>query len=79
MSDSYHEIMSYLFNSPFSIPKWLDQPTGMIHCRVARQTPLLDPQVYQHMQLKIGQKDEKKGKSLNLQTYWHMHNNTGGG
>ena len=39
-----------------------------MYCRVTRQTPSLDPQVYRHMQLKIGQKEEKEEKPLDLQT-----------
>ena len=36
----------------------------------------LDPQDYQHLQLKIGQKEGKKGKPLDPQT--HMQDNAGG-
>ena len=64
MSDSYHELMSHLFNSPSNIPKSSHQPTGIMHYRVARQMPLLDPQVYQLMQLEIDQKEEKGNRSI---------------
>ena len=75
MSDSYHELMSYLFSSPSNIPKLLYQPTGIMHCRVARQMLLLNPQVYRHMQLK---KEEKEGKPLDPQTHQHMQDNAHG-
>ena len=75
MSDLYHELMSHLFNSPSNIPKLSYQPTGIRHCRVARHTPSLDPQVYRHMQLKI---DQKEGKPLDPETRRHMQDNTGG-
>ena len=75
MSDSYYELMSHLFNSLSNILKSPYQPTGIMHCRVARQMPSLDPQDYRHMPLKIGQKE---GKLLNLQTHWHMQDNAGG-
>ena len=78
MSDSYHELISHLFNSPSNIPKTSYQPTGIMYYRVARQTPSLDPQVYRHMQLKIGQKEEKEGKPLDPQTHRHMQDNAGG-
>ena len=60
--------MSHLFNSHSNIPKSSYQPTSIIHCRVARPTPSLDPQVYRHMQLKIGQKGEKGSRSIRKPT-----------
>ena len=40
--------------------------------------PALDSQVYRHMQLKIGQKEEKEGKPLDPQIHRHMQDNAGG-
>ena len=39
-----------------------------MHCRVTRQTPSLVPQFYRHMQLKIGQKEEKGSRSIHKPT-----------
>ena len=40
--------------------------------------PSLDPQVYRHMQLKIGPKEEKEEKLLDPQNHRHMYDNAGG-
>ena len=73
MSDSYHELMSHLFNSPSNIPKSSYQLTGIMHCRVANNSrsatrPLGLP-AYAVADWSEGREGREAARSANLPTY----------
>ena len=73
MSDSYHELMSHLFNSPSNIPKSSYQLTGITHCRVANNSRSAARSsglpAYAVVDWSEGREGRKAARSTNLPTY----------
>ena len=73
MSDSYHELMSHLFNSPSNIQKSSYQLTGITHCRVANNSTSAARSsglpAYAVVDWSEGRKGREAARSADLPTY----------